>query len=126
MVYRRGAHMVLLNRYPYNNGHLMVAPLAHRATPEELPAADRAGLWELVLEARLRLAEVYAAEGFNIGLNLGEAAGAGLADHLHVHIVPRWSGDANFLTTTGEVRVIPEDLGTTRRRLREAFGDDQD
>lgn len=118
--------MVLLNRYPYNNGHLMVAPLAHRATPEELPAADRAGLWELVLEARLRLAEVYAAEGFNIGLNLGEAAGAGLADHLHVHIVPRWSGDANFLTTTGEVRVIPEDLGTTRRRLREAFGDDQD
>lgn len=126
VVHRRGAHMVLLNRYPYNSGHLMVAPRAHLAMPEELSATERAGLWELVLDARRRLAEVYAAEGFNVGLNLGKAAGAGLADHLHVHIVPRWSGDANFITTTGETRVIPEDLGITRRRLREAFGDDQD
>lgn len=113
--------MVVLNRYPYNNGHLMVAPLAHVATPEALPALDRASLWELVLEAKQRLAEIYQADGFNLGLNLGEAAGAGLADHLHFHVVPRWSGDANYLTTTGEVRVIPEDLATTWRRLREAF-----
>ncbi len=126
MVFRQGPHMVVLNRYPYNNGHLMVAPLAHVATPEALPEADRAGLWELVLAARQRLAEVYEADGFNLGLNLGEAAGAGLADHLHFHIVPRWRGDANYLTTTGEVRVIPEDLATTWRRLREAFEDAQD
>lgn len=118
--------MVLLNRYPYNNGHLMVAPLAHRAMPEDLATADRASLWELVLETRRRLAEVYGPAGFNLGLNLGEAAGAGLADHLHVHVVPRWPGDANFLTTTGEVRVIPEDLATTWRRMREAFGDGED
>lgn len=111
----------LLNRYPYTSGHLMVAPRRHVA---DLSALDTGELAELMETAR-RLVEVlrdvYEPHGFNLGMNLGEAAGAGIADHLHLHVVPRWRGDTNAMTTTGTVRVIPEDLAETRLRIRRAL-----
>jgi ATP adenylyltransferase len=117
----RGEHTyVLLNAYPYANGHVMVAPYEHEgdltALPEEVGAELMAAL-RLTIRA-LRL--VYKPEGFNVGANLGSAAGAGFGDHVHFHVVPRWSGDTNFMTTVGGSRVIPEKLEDTAARLRSA------
>ena len=112
---------VVLNRFPYSTGHLMVVPYAHVATLSDL---DDACLSEMMILARLAeqaLRNVYRPGGFNIGLNLGECAGAGIAAHLHLHVLPRWTGDANFMTTIGETRVIPEDLPETWRKLRIQF-----
>jgi len=112
---------VLLNRYPYNNGHLMVAPFAHIATHEDLTQVCRLEIMDLLAHATAALRSVYAPEGYNIGANLGAASGAGVADHLHFHIVPRWVGDSSFMSTVGEVRVRPEELEATWRRLREVW-----
>lgn len=113
--------LVTLNKYPYNNGHLMILPYAHVASLEDL---DPPTLTELMLLTNRGLAVLRAAykpDGFNIGVNLGKAAGAGIADHVHVHIVPRWSGDTNYMPIVGETRVIPETLEQTYARLRPLF-----
>jgi len=118
---RAPRNFILLNIYPYTNGHLMIAPYQHVAT---LAEADPATLEEMIRLARLAeasLRQVYRARGLNIGMNIGECAGAGVAGHIHMHVLPRWPGDVSFLTTVGETRVIPEDLATTYRRLLIAF-----
>ena len=112
---------VILNLYPYNNGHLMVVPKRHLGS---LSAATPAELAELMLwtrDAEAALTEAYAPHGINVGLNLGRAAGAGIADHMHIHLVPRWSGDTNFMSVVGETRVLPEELSETAARLRPIF-----
>ena len=122
LVVHRGKRVfVLLNRYPYTNGHLMVAPYKHEAT---LSASDQETLSELVqtvARAERILTETYHTDGLNIGINLGAAAGAGVEDHYHVHVVPRWRGDTNFMSVAGGVRVVPEELPVTRRRLAPLF-----
>lgn len=109
--------MTMLNRYPYTCGHLMVAPLRHTADLNELEEDELLGLTLGVRKATELLRKVAAPNGFNIGMNLGKAAGAGVEDHMHVHIVPRWNGDTNFMTVTGDVRVIPEGLMEAFDRL---------
>ena len=112
---------VILNRYPYNNGHLMVAPARHigslaAATDDELGA-----LMRLTRDAELALAEGYAPHGINVGINLGRPAGAGIVDHIHIHLVPRWNGDTSFISVVGNTRVLPEELGETKKRLQPIF-----
>lgn len=111
LVLHRDKHGVLiLNRYPYTNGHLMVAPLEHRGDLSDLPATQRAGLMELVeLGSRLLKASINP-QGINIGINIGRCAGAGVPGHLHIHLVPRWQGDTNFMHVVGRVQVIPQAL----------------
>jgi len=114
-------HLVMLNLHPYSNGHLMVAPLEHQATPQESGPEARAEFWPLVLKTQKILGEAYNPHGFNLGLNIGAAAGAGVPGHFHFHLVPRWTGDTNFMTVLAEVRLIPEDLRQSRERLRALF-----
>jgi len=114
-------NFALLNLYPYTTGHLMVAPYAHVANLEDLAEETAMEMLELARRAVRALKRVYRPEGLNVGLNLGQCAGAGIADHLHMHVLPRWTGDANFLSTIGETRVLPEDLGETWRKLSAAF-----
>jgi len=121
VVYRGKKVLVILNRYPYTNGHVMVAPLAHSA---RLSDSDPETLHEListVARAEDILRGAYSADGLNVGINFGSAAGAGLADHYHVHVVPRWSGDTNFMTVAADVRVVPETPERTFERLRPLF-----
>ncbi len=110
---------VILNKYPYTSGHLMVAPFAHQASPELLEPAERAEMMELVSQCITALRQIYNPHGFNVGANIGTAAGAGVPGHVHIHIVPRWNGDTSFMSTVGEVRVLPESLEETYRRVRE-------
>ncbi len=112
---------VILNRYPYTSGHLMVIPFVHVSNLEELNAEARAEMIELTSRCTSILRAVYKTESFNVGINIGEAAGAGVLGHVHIHIVPRWAGDTNFITTTGETRVLPEALEDTYKRVREGF-----
>jgi ATP adenylyltransferase len=112
---------VILNRFPYNSGHLMVVPYVHVPTLESL---DSAALAELMAAAKLSLRvlrEAYNPQGFNLGMNIGEAAGAGVAGHVHLHVVPRWAGDTNYMTITGQTRIIPEWMDQTYVRLRPLF-----
>ena len=111
----------LLNIFPYNNGHVMVAPYAHAATLDALDRETQADLLALVSESQRILKKAFKPEGFNIGMNLGKAAGAGIDDHLHIHVVPRWGGDTNFMSVIGNVRVIPEDVTGTCSQLRSFF-----
>ena len=121
-ILKRGVHgFVMLNLYPYSNGHLMVSPYAHGSELESLPADVLGHLMDLVRESIVVLKKVYKPEGINVGLNLGRAAGAGIADHLHFHIVPRWVGDTNFMSVVGGVRVIPEGVDATFRLLKPHF-----
>ena len=113
---------VMLNRFPYTSGHAMVAPVAHVAELGELDAATLVEMMQLAQRVVVALRGVYGPHGYNVGMNLGEAAGAGVADHLHLHIVPRWRGDTSFMTVSGGVRVIPEDLGETLRKLQAELG----
>jgi ATP adenylyltransferase len=114
-------HLVLLNRHPYSNGHLMVAPRRHVADPAMAEAAARDEIWPLVLLAQRVLGSAYRPDGLNVGMNLGKVAGAGVPDHYHLHVVPRWEGDTNFMTATADTRLVPEDLLQTRERLRPLF-----
>jgi len=121
VVHRAGRSYVILNKFPYNNGHLMVVPHRHVGRLAELDSDEVGELMQLAQLAERVLAAVYAPHGFNMGLNLGTAAGAGIADHLHMHVVPRWNGDTNFISVVGETRVLPEELPATADRLRRAF-----
>ena len=111
----------ILNLYPYNNGHLMIVPNRHVGTLAATTADERAELMRLTRHAEIALTEAYAPQGINVGMNLGRPAGAGIVDHLHVHLVPRWTGDTNFMSVVGNVRVLPEELGETAKRLRPIF-----
>jgi len=111
----------ILNLYPYNNGHLMIVPTRHVGTLAATTADERAELMRFTRHAEIALTEAYAPQGINVGMNLGRPAGAGIVDHLHVHLVPRWTGDTNFMSVVGNVRVLPEELGETAKRLRPIF-----
>jgi ATP adenylyltransferase len=114
----RGQHgYIMLNAYPYNNGHLLILPYAHVPTLEQLDEATAAELMLLTQRGITALRRSMSPEGFNIGVNIGKAAGAGIADHVHVHIVPRWTGDTNFMPVVGSVRLVPELLEATYERL---------
>lgn len=112
---------VMLNRYPYVGGHLMIIPQRHLGGIEELTSEERMEIFALMDKAVKVLKEAMNPHGFNIGMNLGKAAGAGIAEHVHVHIIPRWDGDTNFMSVVGNVRVIPEDLATTAAKLAPLF-----
>jgi ATP adenylyltransferase len=122
VVYRGQRNLVMLNLYPYTTGHLMIAPYEHVATLSQAGGETLAEMMELTRIAGERLDSVYRPKGLNIGMNIGECAGAGIAGHIHMHVVPRWPADANFMTTIGETRVLPEDLKTTYEKLRKAWG----
>jgi ATP adenylyltransferase len=121
IVFRSEHAFVILNRYPYTSGHVMVVPFAHLPSFEDLDSVTRCELMELITHATHVVREVYKPEGFNVGANLGAVAGAGVSGHVHFHVVPRWGGDANFMSTIGEVRVLPEELDETFRRLKEQW-----
>jgi len=122
LVLFRGEHAyVILNLYPYNNGHLMVVPNRHLSALEALTPDEQLELMQLTRVSEMALNEAYRPQGINVGINLGKAAGAGIENHLHIHLVPRWSGDTNFMTAVGHTRVLPEDLGATAARLRPIF-----
>jgi ATP adenylyltransferase len=121
IVHRGKSNYVVLNAFPYTSGHVMVVPYEHIATPED---AREETLLEMMLLTRrsvVCLRAAYRPDGVNLGMNLGEAAGAGVVGHIHMHVLPRWTGDANFMTTVGETRVIPEDLSETYRKVKRAF-----
>lgn len=120
VLWRTERTLVLLNRYPYTSGHLLVAPAAHVPVLDQLPEATLAELTLKLRDAARVLTEALRPQGLNIGMNLGRCAGAGLPDHLHWHIVPRWSGDTNFMPVIGDVRVIPESIAQTAEKLRAA------
>jgi ATP adenylyltransferase len=115
--------LLMLNRYPYTGGHMLVAPLRHTAEPDDLSDAELLDLMHLLGRGRALLNRVAGPDGFNVGMNLGKAAGAGVEDHLHFHIVPRWNGDANFMTVVGDVRVIPEGLTDAYRHFSAALAE---
>jgi ATP adenylyltransferase len=119
---RRSRAFLVLNSFPYNSGHLMVAVNRHVGALGGLDAEERAEIWELAALAERVLGDVYRPEGLNLGINLGRAAGAGVDGHLHVHLVPRWIGDTNFMVAAGDTKVLPEDLDDTYRRLTDAMG----
>ncbi len=112
---------VILNLYPYNSGHLMIVPRRHVGTLAALDTDELAELGSLTRDAEIALTEAYQPQGLNVGMNLGRPAGAGVLDHLHVHLVPRWTGDTNFMSVVGNVRVLPEELPHTAARLRPIF-----
>lgn len=124
LIVHRGQHnFVILNRYPYTSGHVMVAPFEHvgelaRVAPETLTE-----MMHLCQQVQRAFAELYHPEGYNLGMNLGRVAGAGVADHLHMHVLPRWAGDTSFMTTVAETRLEPEELATTYRRLKPFFSE---
>lgn len=113
--------MVMMNRFPYNNGHLLVAPIKHVKGLEDLSQEETLDILLMVRRSISILKEIMDPEGFNVGLNLGRVAGAGMEEHMHFHIVPRWNGDNNYMTVVGEVRVIPEHINETYGRLRPYF-----
>ncbi len=121
IVFKGDTCYVILNLYPYNNGHVMVVPYRHLATFGDLSIEELTEVGVLIQRAEAALFEAYQPHGFNIGVNLGKPAGAGVLDHLHVHIVPRWNGDTNFMTVVGEMRVLPENIGASAERLRPIF-----
>jgi len=121
LVLRGETCFICLNAYPYTSGHVMVMPYAHLDRLAKLPQATAHELIDLAQRTERVLNHVYSTHGFNFGLNVGKAAGAGVAQHLHLHAMPRWTGDTNFMTTVAESRVLPEDLESTWRRLREGL-----
>lgn len=116
-VLRTDDAVVMLNRYPYTNGHLMVAPVAHESRLFDSTDRSLRALIRLTADAQRVLSDVYHPDGFNVGMNFGTAAGAGIADHYHLHIVPRWSGDSNFMSVTAQTRLVPEELDVTFDKL---------
>lgn len=124
VVHRGRKVFVILNRYPYTNGHVMVAPYSHEPRLSESSEETLNELIRTVARTERILTEAYRTDGLNVGINLGSAAGAGVADHYHVHVVPRWKGDTNFMTVAGDVRVVPEESAATLARLRPLFARD--
>ena len=121
VVYRGALAYVILNLYPYNNGHLMVVPYRHESTLAGLTRDEMNEVGLLTQRAELALRGAYKLEGINVGVNLGAPAGAGIEEHVHVHLVPRWNGDTNFMTVVGQTRVLPEDIRSAAARLRPIF-----
>jgi ATP adenylyltransferase len=123
IAFRGERSYVILNRYPYTSGHLMVVPFEHKASLEDLDSETRAEMMELTSQSMTALRNIYNPQAFNMGANIGEAAGAGVKEHVHIHIVPRWAGDTNFMSAVGETRVLPEALEDTYERVRKGFQD---
>jgi ATP adenylyltransferase len=121
IVFRGASAFVILNLFPYNNAHLMVVPNRHVATLAAATTEELHELMDLARVAEVAITEVYAPHGMNLGINLGKPAGAGVPGHLHLHVVPRWSGDTNFMTVVGQTRVLPEELAQTADKLRPLF-----
>jgi ATP adenylyltransferase len=122
LVIHRASHcFIVLNRYPYTSGHLLIVPNEHVGELDSAAKQITDQMMDLTKRSQTALRDVYQPDGFNVGMNLGKAAGAGIADHIHIHILPRWVGDTNFMTTIGETRVLPEDLATTYDKLRQKF-----
>ena len=121
VLYRGSLNFVILNLFPYTSGHFMVAPLVHTARFDEARSEQLVEMMELAQRGMRALARLYRPEGFNMGMNLGHCAGAGIREHFHLHVVPRWIGDANFMGITAETRVLPEELSVTYRRMAEVF-----
>ncbi len=121
VVYRGERAYVVMNRFPYNPGHLMIVPYQHGSEPQALPPETSAELMHLLNRCLTALAQSYSPDGYNVGMNLGTAAGAGIADHLHVHVVPRWNGDTNFMATVSDTKVIPERLQQSYATLAAAL-----
>jgi ATP adenylyltransferase len=124
IVYRGPRTFVILNIYPYTTGHLMIAPYEHVASLEPAPEPAVEEMMRTARQAEIHLRRIYNPQGFNIGMNLGEAAGAGVPGHVHMHVLPRWTGDTNFMTTVSETRVLPETLDVTYEKLKKAFAQD--
>jgi ATP adenylyltransferase len=123
VVRRAERNLVILNRFPYTSGHIMVVPYEHVSSLEELSDEALVEMIRLAREAEKHLRVLYRPDGLNFGINLGKSAGAGIAGHVHLHAVPRWTGDTNFMTVVGETRVLPEDLAVTWERLSQAFAE---
>ena len=121
VLYRGENNFIILNRYPYISGHLMIAPNEHLSELDAAPKQTTDEMMDLTKRCQSGLREVYKPDGFNVGMNLGRAAGAGVAGHFHLHILPRWTGDTNFISTVSDTRVLPEDLETTFRKLSSKF-----
>jgi ATP adenylyltransferase len=121
VIHRAGHNFVVLNIYPYISGHLLIVPYEHVGELDAAAKQTTDELMDLTKRCETALRAAYQPAGFNIGMNLGKAAGAGIVDHIHIHILPRWPGDSNFISTVGETRVIPEDLATTYQKIRAKF-----
>jgi len=121
IVYQRDLCYVILNLYPYNNGHLMVVPNRHTPSLASLTSGELHEMADLMQLSEKALIEAYRPHGINVGVNLGKPAGAGVLEHVHMHVVPRWNGDTNFMTVVGETRVLPEDLAQSAARLKPVF-----
>jgi ATP adenylyltransferase len=121
ILHRARHNFVVLNLYPYTSGHLMIVPYEHTGELDAVAHETTGEMMELAKRAQKILREAYRPHGFNLGMNLGQSAGAGVTDHIHLHLLPRWTGDANFMSVVGETRVLPEDLSTTYHRLKEKF-----
>ena len=122
VVHRSSDAFVILNRFPYTNGHIMIVPYQHVSSLQDLSEKSLLDMTRLARLAEKHLRDLYRPDGLNLGINLGKSAGAGIAEHLHLHALPRWTGDTNFMTVVGETRVMPEDLEVTWEKLRAAFG----
>lgn len=122
VVLRAEHNFVMLNAFPYTSGHVMIAPYAHIATLEQAEPATRDEMMRLTARAETVLRRLYTPDGINLGMNIGACAGAGVAGHIHMHVLPRWCGDASFMSTISETRVLPEELGVTWNRLRAELG----
>jgi ATP adenylyltransferase len=123
VIFRGERTLVMLNRYPFAAGHLLVMPRPHLGDIADLSSSDHDVLFRVVRESVARLKSAVQCQGINVGINLGEAAGAGIAEHLHVHVVPRWEGDSNFMPVIADKRIVPQALADTRKHLRAAFAD---
>jgi ATP adenylyltransferase len=121
IVYRGPKAFVMLNRFPYTSGHLMIVPYEHKPSLELLEAASRVDILELSARAIQVLNKVYAPQGYNLGMNIGDAAGAGVTEHVHLHVVPRWVGDTSFMSSVSQTRVLPESLEETYQRVKEGW-----
>jgi ATP adenylyltransferase len=125
VVFRGKRVFLILNRFPYTNGHVMIVPFKHCASLEQLDSQTMTEMMEMTSKSLAVLRDVYQPEGYNIGMNIGEVSGAGIVDHVHIHVVPRWGGDTNFMSTLAGTRVIPETLEDTYKRVKMAWKDTQ-
>jgi ATP adenylyltransferase len=122
LIVHRGKYCyIILNAFPYTNGHVMVVPFAHEDQLQKLDSSTATEMMALTQKSESVLRELYSPEGINLGMNIGRAAGAGVAGHVHMHVLPRWTADANFMSVVGETRVLPEDLATTYKRMKGKF-----